>query len=227
MAVHVCHVFDLVELLLAGSSAVASDLAQDLLLNSSLGSQKTSSCAQKRLEALLGIDDVRVALSLSNAPADLVVLKWRHTVDKGHGVEDGLALLAIVDALEILVLAVDELVIDLLLSLADLLQGSVKQVHHLDVARFDGLGLDRASVMQALELARLGHTSDLVASIVKLFSFIHSEIEVDIAVALQVVLLDLASHKAEDLVLNLVVVDEGLLTHGKPLRHANLPLDLV
>ena len=81
--------------------------------------------------------------------------------------------------------------------------------------------------MQALELARLGQTSDLVASVVKLFSFVHSQIQVDIAVTLQVVLLDLASHKAEDLVLNFVVVDEGLLTHGEPLGHADLPLDLV
>ena len=84
MTIHVRHVFELVELLLAGTGAVASDLAEDLLLNGCLGSQKTSSRAQKRLEALLGSYNVRVALSLSNALADLVILKWRHAADKGH-----------------------------------------------------------------------------------------------------------------------------------------------
>ena len=81
--------------------------------------------------------------------------------------------------------------------------------------------------MEALELARLGQISDLVACVVEFLSLVHGQIQVDIAVALQVVLLDLASHKGEDLILDFVVVDKGLFTHGKSLRHADLPLDLV
>lgn len=93
------HVFELVQLLLAGASAIASDLVEDLFLHGSLGSHQTSSRAQKRPEALLSIDNVRVTLSLSNAPADLIVLKGSQTIDKRQSVEEGLSLFAVVDAL--------------------------------------------------------------------------------------------------------------------------------
>ena len=82
MAIHLSHVFVLIQLLLCGTCVITSNLVEDLLLYISLGSHQGSSGAEERSETLLGVDDIRVTLGLSNALADLIVLKRGQTVNE-------------------------------------------------------------------------------------------------------------------------------------------------
>ena len=105
--------------------------------------------------------------------------------------------------------------------------GSVKLVHDLDVARVNGLGEVNARLVHLLELTRLGHIADSAISGIQLLGLFDSQVEVDITVALHVIVLNLRADEGEDLVLNFAIVGESVLAHGKSLGHANLPLDLV
>jgi len=107
------------------------------------------------------------------------------------------------------------------------LTGSVKLVHDLDVARVNGLGEVNARLVHLLELTRLGHIADSAISGIQLLGLFDSQVEVDITVALHVIVLNLRADEGEDLVLNFAIVGESVLAHGKSLGHANLPLDLV
>lgn len=107
------------------------------------------------------------------------------------------------------------------------MSGSVKLVHDLDVARVNGLGEVNARLVHLLKLTRLGHIADFAISGIQLLGLCDSQVEVDITVALHVIVLNLRADEGEDLVTHFAIVGESILAHGKSLGHANLPLDLV
>ena len=131
-----------------------------MLLNSRLSFHDVSSCGQQALKILLCDCQVRVSFLLRNTPDDLVVLKGRCTVTEGQIVEDGITLLAIVKLLKSLDIAIKQFLVDVCLSLANLLKNSIELVHHLDVTILDCLCLIKAAFVERLELATLSHASD-------------------------------------------------------------------
>lgn len=100
-------------------------------------------------------------------------------------------------------------------------------VHDFDVARLHSVGLVNATLMKSLEYARLSQSTDLVVRVVQFLSFSDSQVQVDIATSLHIVVLDLAAQEVENLLLNLIVVWEGLLSHCESGWHTDPPFDFV
>ena len=136
-------------------------------------------------------------------------------------------MLAAVKTVQALDLALDQVVVNVLLGLANLLESPLQLVHDLDVTNFDGLALISDLLVQGLQLARLSCCADRVAGIVELVGLGDGEVEADFSVALEVVMLDFVAHETQNLVLDFIVVDKRFLAHRDSLWHPDLPLDLV
>ena len=221
-------VAELLDLLLAGAQVVVSSkLGDDGGLHVSLSIHDFGADVQKRFQTLLRSDHVRVALLCRDSPHDLVVLERSvpsHSV--GHSEEVGFVLAA-VKTVQPLDLALDQVVVNVLLGLANLLESPLQLVHDLDVTHFDGLALISDLLVEGLQLARLSCCADRVAGVVELAGLGDSEVEADFSVALEVVMLDFVAHETQNLVLDFIVVDKRFLAHRDSLWHPDLPLYLV
>ena len=136
-------------------------------------------------------------------------------------------MLRVIDSVKSFDLSLNEIVVDLLFGFGDLLDGSLDQIVNLDVSGLDCLALVSASLVELLKLASLGHVSDSFASVEKFAGLTNSKVKVDVAVALEVIMLDSAAEELKNLVLDLVIVHEGFFAHGELCWHPDLPLDLV
>ena len=99
------------------------------------------------------LDNIRVSLLICSASDNFIVLKRGLVTDHRKNIEDSTALVASVDSAQAFQFTVDQVVVDVLLSLAHLLQGSVELVHHLDVASLDGSRLFDAPLVELLKSA--------------------------------------------------------------------------
>ena len=217
----------LFELLLSGTELITGDLGKDLRLHGGLGIHESSTGREKGLETLFSVDNIRVALIPSNTSHDLIILEGRKSVNEGKRIEDRLAMLSIVHSLQFRNITVHQVVVDFLLGFGDLLEGLIELVHNLDVASLNSFGKVGAALVKSLELTGVGHSTDVVISVVQVFGLTDFQVEVDLSVGVKVVKLDLVAHEFEDLVLDLITVHQSLLTHSEPLGHANSPLNLV
>ena len=106
-----------------------------------------------------------------------------------------------------------------------MLESAIERVHYLDVTSAYSLRLISTPLVQFLQLARLSHGSDTITCVVKFVSLGHGQVEVDLAIALEVVGLDSVAQEGQDFILNFVIVHQGFRAHRILLWETKLPLN--
>lgn len=126
--------------------------------------------------------------------------------------------MAAIEAAEAFELAIEEILVDVLLSLGDLLASPIELVHDLNEARVHSLSKVYAVLVHFLQLTSLSHSANRAIGRVELRSLVNSQVEVNVTAALHVIMLDLGAEEGKNLFLNLVIVGQGVLAHDNMRR---------
>ena len=85
------------------------------------------------------------------------------------------------------VIIVAEAIINIVLSLIDLLEGTIESIHHLEVATSDRIVQFAALLMEGSQFTVGTHLFDLITGIKEEFTLFYGKVEVEVAIATHVV----------------------------------------